>query len=1832
MTPCMTKAHLAKRFAALDARPTTLERARQPRVRPIVATISLAAFLCTQYLFPGLLTLSYAQAQERQIARNSVAGERAVRAPLRPAPVGSKPGRVKPSEPTACQGPDCEVDMRALDLSRPPTEKELRKAGQLGGPLSPVGNADVDKLTERLNQELRQAGIPGGLLDSATPNSAPGRLIAEARRKVKRLKDINLSFGQAIQEWNKHDFRKAAKLFKQHLEEFPDSPWAGETTLHLGCDAKYNGRFSEAQATYDALLQSTSGNPNDPSYEIHQKAKLRWADLHLAGGQWEEAAAQLADIIQSGQDWRRKTWARHWLRNADAYKNMRSLRACGSQALSVMLASLGKQQAANKVAALEPPRKAGFSLAELQTIVRRHGVAMQGFKAARAEQVGGMPLPLLVHYDFDLAQRTAAKGDAASSRSHKARVRAYRSPGTTDSDFRASTRAGHFLVVQKIDQAQGLVQLYDPLEKRLYYLTYQQLQREWSGKGLMLAAKDAPGRRAAHTAAKGGRLALLSTVEMIRTTGGCCGVPSPEDDCCENYTGGGSNCGSTGPQGAPVWSVNKVNVNLRVADIPLWYETPVGPDVEISMTYNNHDATTQHTPFGNKWMFNYASYAVEDTAYGGGRVTVFNPDGSKSNYTPNGNGGYISETGDTNALRKLSETRYELEFQGGDKAIYDIPAGTASLQPFLVELRDRFGASLSFGYDSSIHLTTITDAQGKVTRLEYDALGHILKVWDPFGRHASFAYDANGNLIEAVDMEGHAFQYTYDAEVRLTQLNTAQGPWQFRHEGPDGNTSGSDRYAMPGEGMWASQRLTITDPLGQKEEYFYYAGWAMNPQVESNLDGMQTWHVDKRYYRNPTYLFNNSAREVPKTLWVTDTVVGSESKITRTFYPTTDGGMSWESERISYDPNTGMPSAITNARGKTSTITYNAQGQPTSITDPKGQIARFNYAANGQELTSIVNAAGNTVATYSYNAQRLPTAVTTGSGRSSSMTYTAWGAPATVTDAAGQTSFNYDAATKRLVSMSRGNAILGSLTYDVMGRVRTQTDAAGSSVSYEYNNLDQVTRTSYPDGTHVDREYVCCGLVGVVTDRAGRKTFYDYDPLRRLTRMQDAAGRSVQYDYDAAGNLARLSDARNSETRWSYDARNRQVKKTYADGTYESLTYANGLLTARRNAKGQVTSYSYDDNGNPTLINYPNMADVSIAYNALDKPVQMVDGLGTSSFGYDIMGRLTSVDGPFADDTVNYSYDAVGRRQTMTVQDGNDGDEFSYGYDTLGRLNSLGSPAGNFAYSYIGNTGRLSQRQLPNGAVTNLDYDSLHRLISIQNLTGTGANISRYAYGFDAPGTPQRGVRTWMEQQVGVNPIQHINYGYDTVNQLVSEVSTETPIPDVRTLYSYDAMGNRATVQEGTAPDLFGTTYSRNRLNQYTSISATAPNNQSSTDTLSYDESGNLTSYGSMRYGYDDLNRLTRIVRVAAQTGANEHKSEFVYDAQSRKRITREYDWAEGAWELQSETRYVYSGRLVIQERDANNNVTATYTRRGNIGGLLARTTADGHFYYHYDGRGNVSQLTDANQATVARYEYDAFGNTSASGAQAGQPYRFSTKEYHAASGLYDYGFRFYSPGLGRWINRDPIAEAGGLNLYGFVGNSPVNRHDSYGLVTGVEEAAVLWGAAYVCSCVAVYFCMQQPRPPIYSPFPSTPNSPAVSPYPGPANPYPHVVPFPVSPRPAPVYSPFPGTVQGPGAISTVEEVYWHYTNVELSNPEAGLWPGSSTTDRPDYFQDEASQGLGIPPPEYVYPIRPQPGYPVVDAGETPEGGWGPGGLPDFQFPNGSGPNSVGPQRPICRP
>jgi RHS repeat-associated protein len=147
---------------------------------------------------------------------------------------------------------------------------------------------------------------------------------------------------------------------------------------------------------------------------------------------------------------------------------------------------------------------------------------------------------------------------------------------------------------------------------------------------------------------------------------------------------------------------------------------------------------------------------------------------------------------------------------------------------------------------------------------------------------------------------------------------------------------------------------------------------------------------------------------------------------------------------------------------------------------------------------------------------------------------------------------------------------------------------------------------------------------------------------------------------------------------------------------------------------------------------------------------------------------------------------------------------------------------------------------------------------------------------------------------------------------------------------------------------------------------------------------------------------------------------------------------------------------MLMMTYTRGNDLSGTLQGAGGIGGLLARSDHSQppspyysvHSYYHADGNGNVTMLVNASQMMVAKYLYDPYGNTlSMSGPlAAANTYRFSSKEWNNNAGYYYYLYRYYDPNLQRWLNRDPSEEEGGINLYDFVANNPLDQVDFLGL------------------------------------------------------------------------------------------------------------------------------------------------------------------------------------------
>ena len=175
----------------------------------------------------------------------------------------------------------------------------------------------------------------------------------------------------------------------------------------------------------------------------------------------------------------------------------------------------------------------------------------------------------------------------------------------------------------------------------------------------------------------------------------------------------------------------------------------------------------------------------------------------------------------------------------------------------------------------------------------------------------------------------------------------------------------------------------------------------------------------------------------------------------------------------------------------------------------------------------------------------------------------------------------------------------------------------------------------------------------------------------------------------------------------------------------------------------------------------------------------------------------------------------------------------------------------------------------------------------------------------------------------------------------------------------------------------------------------------------------------------------------------------YAYDALGRRVSTTT---AEGT------TRHVYDDNWqVIADIDEQGNVVASYTWGAGIDRLLAVRIGGANYYPLTDIQGTVWGYVDSANNVVARWQYDAWGNVVdedvSVAALATLRYRFQGRELSAATGLVHFRNRWFDCETGRWLSKDPIRLSGGLNLYAFCGNDPVNCTDSLGLKKDNKES-----------------------------------------------------------------------------------------------------------------------------------------------------------------------------------
>lgn len=736
--------------------------------------------------------------------------------------------------------------------------------------------------------------------------------------------------------------------------------------------------------------------------------------------------------------------------------------------------------------------------------------------------------------------------------------------------------------------------------------------------------------------------------------------------------------------------------------------------------------------------------------------------------------------------------------------------------------------------------------------------------------------------------------------------------------------------------------------------------------------------------------------------------------------------------------------AIKDRMGNWSHFGFDGDRHKVAETNANGVVTFFNYCSCGAllSMTNAWNTPVQQVTTFDHDLQGNVLATHYADGYSVSNWFNPLRQLIVSGDANGYRWLFYNNQGLLTVASNAFGAELKS-TFDNEDRALWVSAADQVSLTNSYDLLGRLASRKHADGGVENFGYSARGLIAY-TNQIGISNFFAYDPAGRKLFETNGNGEVIAYTYNAASDVLTLTDGKGQVTTWHTDGFGRITNKLDQAGT-EVLRFQYDLdsrLTNRWSKAKGSTVYTYDAVGNLTFINHPSSADVTFAYDPLNRLTNMVDGIGTTAFSYTDGNELLTEDGPFASDILTNNY--VNRlRTSLSLQQPSGVWTNQFEFDEAKRLTSVRSPAGAFGYTYDPvRLSRVTHISLPNTSYITNTYDTLARL------TGTSLNKSdntvfdSYAYTYNP-----------INQRTNLlrKDLSTVGYLYDSIGQLKTADSSVTSEDRG---YTYDSAWNlNWRTNNGTASQ-----FSVDNKNQLTN--APTVSNQE------YDSNGNVTDNRGFQqfYSYDDDNRLTRWIST---NGFYIKRTDFVYDGLGRLRQRLEYvpSGPSGrGWDFDSGVIYIYDGQRVIQERDTNSTPLVSYTRgsdlsgslegAGGIGGLLARSSGyssgnwTNHSYYFADGNGNITYMLNSSQAMVANYRYDPFGNIISYGGSLmiANVYRFSSKEIHNNSGLYYFGQRFYDPNLQRFINRDPIGELGGINLYGFLGNSPLNEFDPSGL------------------------------------------------------------------------------------------------------------------------------------------------------------------------------------------
>ncbi len=931
---------------------------------------------------------------------------------------------------------------------------------------------------------------------------------------------------------------------------------------------------------------------------------------------------------------------------------------------------------------------------------------------------------------------------------------------------------------------------------------------------------------------------------------------------------------------------------------------------------------------------------------------------------------------------------------------------TALLKEYLLtELCDVNGNKSTFSYDDSARMESGIDAEGVLyftntyddtdkgygylvsqadanargaTTVEYD--GSTRTLTDRNNRAMACIFNENGLLTSITDALGNTTTYAYDAHYNRTRETDALG-----------NTVEKTYNAF-------NKPTSVTDKNGNTTTYTYDGKGNLTEITYPAVDGVVA--TESFYYDARNRLVSHTDRRDTTVDYIYDATTGLLTH-----------KMIDDDVIAQYVYENGLLKSETDARGNTTTYTYNGFGKMASKTDAQGMTTLYEYDNLGNP-TKVTDPLGNTVAlVYDGNYRKL--SATDACGNTTEYTYTANGKTATVKDAAGNLTANEYDNEDRLAKTTDAAGNVTAYTYDDLGRLTDKTFADNSKVEYAYDAIGNLVRETNQKGASTQKTYDANGNVLTVKDAANHVTRYTYDAMGRCATAVNAVGGTTVYEYSAAGDLLSETDPLGNKRTYTYDGRGNRLTETDPRGNTTTYTYdANHNLLTVKNALNQITTYTYD---------------------ALNRCTSVKDALGhTTTYGYDALGRRITVTDPRGN-TVTTHYDANGNVLKTVDAKGNtvsrasynclnlpavvtdaQGKTATYTYTPLGAVESICDIWNRRTEFVYDNRGRNTEVQDHERGTARASYDTLGNRTG---LLGPGGAATTYTY--DAMGrktaetTPSGSSVTYTYNALNVLSQltnargQTRTFTYDTAGRITGCVTPEGTVT-----YTYDANGNVLTVtdQNGTV------TREYDALNRVTKCTDT----NGKTVTYGYDWCGNLSQIGypsgySMIYYYDSCHNM---IEAMAPMGQSTY---YTYDENNRVTLERTPDGGSisyaydekgrllstvdrlpnGAVLLHYEYTYDALGRL-IEEKDLakSQKVCYTYDRLDRLTEFKRINTATGERLwwdtFPYDAAGNLSNVGQCDQNnrlvyySLGNVPYDADGNMLAIPRGGATPHTFA--------------------------------------------------------------------------------------------------------------------------------------------------------------------------------------------------------------------------------------------------